>query len=202
MVKTEVKLERDDDLVKREVKLERDDDLVKREVKLERDDGLETVEPVRLSTGFVDRKFSTLSSEDIKEEKVVEPLVQDNLQNTISSCATKKRNIPIWLSLVASNGGNKNAPLRQISPTYMRIKNSYMQLSYLKKYVAKKLDLKTEDEVGLYLENELLNSSTMLFDLWERWVSTKRDVDIKNFEAGSSSADYVMVVNYGRNMNM
>ncbi|CAH8277246.1 unnamed protein product [Arabidopsis lyrata] len=178
------------------------------EAKLENDNP-KIVEQVKLSNGFEDQKSSPLPNEETKEETSrgetsgekpgkEKGVVQDTLQDRISSVATKKRNTPIWFRLVASNQDNTIAPLQQISSSSIRVKNSNMQLSFIKKYLVKKLDLKSENEVELYLENEPLDSSIMLPDLWQYWISTKKDVDVRNVKVGSSGADYIMAINYGR----
>ncbi|KAG7548257.1 hypothetical protein ISN44_As12g034520 [Arabidopsis suecica] len=183
------------------------------EAKLERDANQVLVGQVKLSNGFEDQKSSPLPNEETKDETSrgetsgekpgkEKGVVKDTLQDRISSVAIKKRNTPIWFRLVASNQENTIAPLQQIASSSIRVKNSNMQLSFIKKYLVKKLNLKSENEVELYLENEPLDSSIMLPDLWQYWISTKKDVDVRNVKVGSSGADYMMAINYGRKSGM
>lgn len=53
-------------------------------------------------------------------------------------------------------------------------------------------------QVELYLYNEPLDSLMTLYELLQYWIMAKAEDDIIYTQAGSSGADYVMVVNYGR----
>ncbi|KAL1208131.1 E3 ubiquitin protein ligase DRIP1 [Cardamine amara subsp. amara] len=119
----------------------------------------------------------------------------DKRQDTTFSVPTQT---PLWFRLVASNQEDTNEPLHQTSASYIKVKDSNLKVSYLKKYIVKKLDLKSEDEVELYLDNEPLDSLMTLYELLQYWIMKKPEGDLINTQAGSSGADCVMVINYGR----
>ncbi|KAJ6359966.1 hypothetical protein OIU77_004049 [Salix suchowensis] len=58
-----------------------------------------------------------------------------------------RRNGPIWFSLVASEDQKEDASLPQIPTCYLRIKDGRMPVSFIQKYLVKKLDLDSETEV-------------------------------------------------------
>ncbi|KAL7198681.1 hypothetical protein ACSBR2_021064 [Camellia fascicularis] len=62
------------------------------------------------------------------------------------SARSEKRIGPIWFSLVASEEQEGHAPLPQISASYLRIKDGNVPVSFIQKYLMRKLDLKSEDE--------------------------------------------------------
>ncbi|XP_027351753.1 E3 ubiquitin protein ligase DRIP2 isoform X3 [Abrus precatorius] len=56
------------------------------------------------------------------------------------------RTSPIWFSLVASENQEGDAPLPQIPASYVRIKDGSVPVSFIQKYLMKKLDLTSETE--------------------------------------------------------
>ncbi|CAA2958396.1 E3 ubiquitin ligase DRIP2-like [Olea europaea subsp. europaea] len=64
-----------------------------------------------------------------------------------TSAKWERRNDPIWFSLVASDDQRRDAVLPQISASYLRIKDGNIPVSFIQKYLKKKLNLTSEDEV-------------------------------------------------------
>ncbi|KAJ1375332.1 hypothetical protein SESBI_51137, partial [Sesbania bispinosa] len=58
----------------------------------------------------------------------------------------KRKNSPIWFSLVASEDQKGVVPLPQISACYLRIKDGTVPVTFIQKYLVKKLNLASETE--------------------------------------------------------
>ncbi|KAF3789022.1 E3 ubiquitin protein ligase [Nymphaea thermarum] len=115
------------------------------------------------------------------------------------SCLKREKKIShVWFSLVASDNQEGDEALPQISACYLRIKDGNIPVSFIKKYLVKKLDLKSEAEVEISCCGQpVLPSLAMhsLVDLWLRKSSTSKRVAAAS---GSSAKDLVMVLAYAR----
>ncbi|KAE8022605.1 hypothetical protein FH972_008391 [Carpinus fangiana] len=109
-----------------------------------------------------------------------------------------RRFSPLWFSLVASDEQAGDAPLPQISSCYLRVKDGSLPVSFIKKYLVKKLDLASEAEVEILLWGQPLISSQQLHDLVDMWLQTKPTSERIETSVGSSAKDFVMVLSYGR----
>ncbi|KAJ4719680.1 E3 ubiquitin protein ligase DRIP2-like [Melia azedarach] len=110
----------------------------------------------------------------------------------------KRRNNPIWFSLIASEDQRGDASLPQISTCFLRIKDGQMPVSFIQKYLVKKLDLTSETEVELFCRGQPVVPTLQLHnlvDLWFRTASTSKKVPAS---VGSSAKDFVMVLSYCR----
>ncbi|KAK9291991.1 hypothetical protein L1049_019943 [Liquidambar formosana] len=110
-----------------------------------------------------------------------------------------RRNSPIWFSLVASEDQEGDIPLPQISACYLRIKDGNLPVSFIQKYLVKKLDLRSEAEVEILFQGQPVLPTLKLHnlvDLWLRTASTSK----KRVPAtvGASAKDFVMVLSYSR----
>ncbi|XP_074311444.1 E3 ubiquitin protein ligase DRIP2-like isoform X1 [Silene latifolia] len=109
------------------------------------------------------------------------------------------RDGPIWFSLVASLDQEGVEPLPQVSAAFLRVKDASQPVSFIQKYLMKKLELTSEEEQvqvmchGQAVMPHLKLSS--LVDLWLRTSSTPKKV--KTF-VGGSAKDFVMVLSYSR----
>ncbi|XP_062084463.1 E3 ubiquitin protein ligase DRIP2-like [Humulus lupulus] len=115
-----------------------------------------------------------------------------------SGANRSRRNSPIWFSLVASEERKGVASLPQISACYLRIKDGKMPVSFIQKYLVKKLELKDEAEVEILCRGQPVLPSLPLqnlVDLWFRTASTSKKVPAS---VGSSAKDFVMVLSYCR----
>ncbi|XP_050224542.1 E3 ubiquitin protein ligase DRIP2-like [Mercurialis annua] len=109
-----------------------------------------------------------------------------------------RRNCPIWFTLVASEDQKGDASLPQISAGYLRIKDGKMPVSFIQKYLVKKLDLTSEAEVEIMCRGQSVLPTLQLqnlVDLWFRTASTTKKVPAP---VGSSAKDFVMVLSYCR----
>ncbi|CAL1389725.1 unnamed protein product [Linum trigynum] len=109
-----------------------------------------------------------------------------------------RRNCPVWFSLVASEKRG-DASLPQIPTCYLRIKDGKVPVSFIQKYIVKKLELSSDVEVEIMCQGQPVVPTLQLHnlvDLWFRNASTKR-VEVP---VGSSARDFVMVLSYCRKL--
>ncbi|KAF8394333.1 hypothetical protein HHK36_020541 [Tetracentron sinense] len=120
-------------------------------------------------------------------------------QTVLDAMGVKRsRSSPIWFSLVASENQEGNAPLPQISARYLRIKDGNILVSFIHKYLVKKLDLTSETEVEITCQGQPVVATLQLhnlIDLWFRTVSTSKR---GRASMGTSAKDFVMVLAYAR----
>ncbi|GAB2228873.1 hypothetical protein Drorol1_Dr00023006 [Drosera rotundifolia] len=105
---------------------------------------------------------------------------------------------PVWFTLVASNNEGEAAPLPQISIGYLRVKDSSMPVSHIQKYLARKLDLSNETEVLLSFQGQPLFPSLQLQSVLQLWLQTAPSSNRIQTTVGSSGKEFVMVLNYSR----
>ncbi|XP_059300868.1 E3 ubiquitin protein ligase DRIP2-like isoform X1 [Lycium ferocissimum] len=120
-------------------------------------------------------------------------------QTVLDAMATKceRRNNPIWFSLVASEDQEGDAPLPQISASYLRIKDGNIPVSFIQKYLMRKLDLMSEDEVEIRCMGQLILPTLQLNTLVDMWLETTSSEKVPAI-TGSSAKDFVMVLVYAR----
>ncbi|GAU25838.1 hypothetical protein TSUD_31020 [Trifolium subterraneum] len=102
-----------------------------------------------------------------------------------------------WFSLVASKEQELGA-LPQISFPYLRVKDGSLPVSHIKKYIVKKLNLASEDEVEILLGDKPVLCSMQLQNLMELWLETMSKNERVETSVGSSAKDFVMVLSYRR----
>ncbi|KDO53911.1 hypothetical protein CISIN_1g017653mg [Citrus sinensis] len=105
---------------------------------------------------------------------------------------------PIWFSLVASDEQEGDEPLPQISSCYLRVKDGRLPVSFIKRYIVKKLNLISEAEVEISLRGQPVLSTLELHNLINWWVQTSSASERIQTVVGSSAKDFVMVLSYGR----
>ncbi|KAG5587460.1 hypothetical protein H5410_047894 [Solanum commersonii] len=120
---------------------------------------------------------------------------QTVLDATTARC--ERRIYPIWFSLVASEDQEGDAPLPQISASYLRIKDGNIPVSFIQKYLMRKLDLKSEDEVEIRCMGQAIAPSLPLNSLADMWLQTTPSERIPAI-IGSSAKDFVMALAYAR----
>lgn len=109
-----------------------------------------------------------------------------------------RRNYPIWFSLVASNELEGDAvSLPQISASYLRIKDGNIPVSFIQKYLKRKLDLTNDVEVDIKCMGQTVIPTLTLNTLVDLWLQTTGTERVKT-EIGSSAKDFVMVLGYAR----
>ncbi|CAN1176624.1 E3 ubiquitin protein ligase DRIP2 [Linum perenne] len=108
-----------------------------------------------------------------------------------------RRDLPVWFSLVASNDKNEDASLPQIPTPYLRIKDGKMPVSFIQKYLVKKLDLSNEAEVEIMCRGQPVVPTLQLQNLVDLWFQNAQSKKVAA-TVGSSAKEFVMVLSYCR----
>ncbi|MED6129066.1 hypothetical protein PIB30_104145 [Stylosanthes scabra] len=108
------------------------------------------------------------------------------------------KNSPIWFSLVASEDQKGDVPLPQISACYLRIKDGTVPVSFIQKYLVKKLNLTNEAEVEIMCRGQPVLPNLQLHNLVDLWFCTPSASKKMPASVGSSAKDFVMVLSYCR----
>ncbi|KGN56915.1 E3 ubiquitin protein ligase DRIP2 [Cucumis sativus] len=124
--------------------------------------------------------------------------LQDPLGDIDADRQCNKSSSPIWFQLVASDHQEGNEPLPQISSNYLRVSDGSIPVSFIQKYLAKKLGLASEIEVEISFKGQPVSSTLHLHDIVELWRHTTTKVELIQISVGSSAKDFVMVLSYGR----
>jgi len=160
----------------------------------------------------VPRKLHTTGPERVSVSRK-QRAVAGSLENG-SSMKYERRSNPVWFALLASENQVGDNALPQISKYYLRIKDGNVPVSYVKKYLVKKLELKNESEVEITCCGQPIVPSLSLYSLVEFWIqyaassdrlSSMQDVDperaVSKFSSGAgnpSAEEFMMVLIYGR----
>ncbi|KAK0598900.1 hypothetical protein LWI29_000522 [Acer saccharum] len=115
-----------------------------------------------------------------------------------SGAKHKRKSAPIWFSLIASDDQNGGASLPQVSACYLRIKDGKMPVSFIQKYLVKKLDLTSEAEVEILCRGQPLLPTLQLHNLVDLWFRTGSTAKKVPASVGSSAKEFVMVLSYSR----
>ncbi|XP_057964032.1 E3 ubiquitin protein ligase DRIP2 [Malania oleifera] len=115
-----------------------------------------------------------------------------------ASAKYERRIGPIWFSLVASEDQEGDAPLPQISASYLRIKDGSIPVSFIQKYLMRKLDLKSEAEIEIKCMGQPVVPELQMYNLVDLWLQTASTPQRINAFVGSSAKDFVMVLAYAR----
>ncbi|XP_044466359.1 E3 ubiquitin protein ligase DRIP2-like isoform X1 [Mangifera indica] len=113
----------------------------------------------------------------------------------------ERRSGPIWFSLVASKVQEGGLPLPQIPASYLRIKDGKVPVSFIQKYLMKKLDLTNESEVEIKCMGESVIPTLELYNLVDLWLQTASTPEKVAAKIGSSAKDFVMVLTYSRKVH-
>ncbi|KAG8477748.1 hypothetical protein CXB51_027564 [Gossypium anomalum] len=108
---------------------------------------------------------------------------------------------PVWFSLVASEDQEGGAPLPQIPAIYLRIKDGNMPVSFIQKYLMKKLDLTDEAEVEIKCMGQPVLPTLQLYNLVDLWLQTASTSQRVAASVGSCAKDFVMVLAYARKVS-
>ncbi|KAJ7562746.1 hypothetical protein O6H91_03G082900 [Diphasiastrum complanatum] len=122
-----------------------------------------------------------------------------------------ERRTDIWFTLKAAENQMEDGALQQISTPYIRIKDGRLPVSLVKKYLAQKLDLRSETEVEITCRGQPVVSSLPLESVQNIWLATFSGAipslpeqetctrESCNANQSDSSQDVLMVLTYGRN---
>ncbi|PKU63500.1 E3 ubiquitin protein ligase DRIP2 isoform X1 [Dendrobium catenatum] len=115
----------------------------------------------------------------------------------VADAARERRICPVWLSLLSSADQNGDSPLPQISASYLRIKEGNLPVSSLQKYLVKKLNLASEEEVEIACRGQPVNPTLSLHELTDQWLNHGSSQRVKA-SVGNSAKDFIMVLTYSR----
>ncbi|KAG5588026.1 hypothetical protein H5410_048460 [Solanum commersonii] len=90
------------------------------------------------------------------------------------------------------------SPLPQISTHYIKIKDLNKPSSYIKKYLAHKLSLQSEEEVELRMLGMPIHPDLPIKDLEKLWFRVAPHSGKSSVKVGSSAKELVMVLKYSR----
>ncbi|KAE8675097.1 E3 ubiquitin protein ligase DRIP2 [Hibiscus syriacus] len=121
-------------------------------------------------------------------------------QAVLDACGPKheRRKGPVWFSLVALEDQEGGASLPQIPANYLRIKDGIVPVSFIQKYLMKKLDLTNEAEVEIKCMGQPVLPTLQLYNLVDLWLQTASTSQRIAASAGSSAKEFVMVLAYAR----
>ncbi|XP_008788123.1 E3 ubiquitin protein ligase DRIP2-like isoform X1 [Phoenix dactylifera] len=115
-----------------------------------------------------------------------------------SASAQRERRInQVWFSLVPSFDQEGDSPLPQIPANYLRIKDGNLTVSFIQKYLAKKLNIASEAEVEIKCRGQPVNPILTLHNLVDTWLRGESSQTVQA-SSGTSGKEFVMVLAYGR----
>ncbi|XP_024009115.1 E3 ubiquitin protein ligase DRIP1 isoform X2 [Eutrema salsugineum] len=119
-------------------------------------------------------------------------------QQDESSAKRERRYGPVWFSLVASS--DQEVCLPQIPANFLRIRDGNIPVSFIQKYLMRKLDLESESEIEIRCMGEAVMPTLELQKVVDLWL--QRSSNRQRFAAsiGSSAKDYMMVLVYARKL--
>ncbi|KAJ7514642.1 hypothetical protein O6H91_23G053700 [Diphasiastrum complanatum] len=159
------------------------------------------------------------SNNSLSKEMINRPLATNNqgLQarspNFVSALSHEKSN-EVWFTLRAAENQAADGALPQISAPYIRIRDGRLPVSLVKKYLARKLDLRSETEVEITCRGQPVVSSLPLESVQNIWLATASaaflfpEEEIGTREPYNATCttidtacakDVLMVLTYGRN---
>ncbi|CAI0434313.1 unnamed protein product [Linum tenue] len=115
-----------------------------------------------------------------------------------SSSKQESRVTPVWFSLVASSEQEGDASLPQISANYLRINDGSIPVSFIHKYLKRKLDLHSEEEIEIKCMGQPVVPTLQLRNLVDQWIQKESTSERAAARVGSSAKEFVMVLAYAR----
>ncbi|XP_047310804.1 E3 ubiquitin protein ligase DRIP2-like isoform X2 [Impatiens glandulifera] len=120
---------------------------------------------------------------------------------SIKGAKENRPNCPIWFSLVASRDQREIDALPQIPAGYLRVKDGNLPVSFIQKYLMKKLDLTSEAEVEITCQGNRVLPTLQLQNVLDLWLQTPSATSRKvSASVGSSAKEFVMVLSYSRKL--
>lgn len=115
----------------------------------------------------------------------------------IMGAKVNRPNCPVWFSLVASRD-QRDIALPQIPAGYLRVKDANLPVSFIQKYLMKKLDLTSEAEVEITCQGHSILPTLQLHNVLDLWLQTSATSKSFSASVGSSAKEFVMVLSYSR----
>ncbi|GAB4836009.1 hypothetical protein Ancab_000927 [Ancistrocladus abbreviatus] len=122
----------------------------------------------------------------------------NSTQFVVNASRHYRENIPIWFSLVASEDQEGDATLPQVSAGFLRVKDGSMPVSFIQRYLVKKLDLTSEAEVQISCQGQPLLPNLQLRSLLDQWLRSAPTSKRVCTNVGNSAKEFVMVLSYSR----
>ncbi|KAF9619088.1 hypothetical protein IFM89_005102 [Coptis chinensis] len=123
-----------------------------------------------------------------------------SIQYVLDSGAAQRRGTgPVWFRLLASEDQEGDAPLPQISKSYMHLKNGDLPISKIQSYLMHKLNLGNLNEVEITYHGQPVSPEVRLNSLIQWWLRTAAPSHRVQTTIGSSAADFVLELHYQRN---
>ncbi|KAG6537867.1 E3 ubiquitin protein ligase DRIP2-like [Zingiber officinale] len=113
-----------------------------------------------------------------------------------SNTQSDKRTTPFWFSLVSSFDQSGGSSFPQISTNYLRIKDGNIPVSYIQKYLVKKLNLFNEDEVEITCRNEPVMPTMSLNNVVAQWLRGTPPSQRLPAVIGTSAKDFIVMLGY------
>ncbi|XP_045795061.1 E3 ubiquitin protein ligase DRIP2-like [Trifolium pratense] len=145
-----------------------------------------------------DKDGNTLPSGPVKRKRLRPSNQKRAAASEMSASAHNRKNSPIWFTLVASEDQNGEVSLPQISACYLRIKDGTVPVSFIQKYLMKKLNLASEAEVEIMCRGQPVLPSLQMHNLVDLWFCTSSTSKKLPASVGSSAKDFVMALSYCR----
>lgn len=126
------------------------------------------------------------------------------VNNMATFTKQKKQNAGFWFVLQAADTQMGTNALPQIATRYLRIKDGKLPISIVKKYLVKKLHLKSENEVEITCRGQPVVPNLPLESVRGIWFATMPSSSeyVAPYECRreihNSAEDYLMVLTYGR----
>ncbi|XP_010457826.1 PREDICTED: E3 ubiquitin protein ligase DRIP1-like [Camelina sativa] len=117
-----------------------------------------------------------------------------------SGAKQESRNGPVWFSLVTSNDKEGETSLPQIPANFLRIKDGNIPVSFIQKYLMRKLDIKSEAEIEISCMGEVVIPTLKLYNVVDLWLQKSSNHERFAASVGSSAKDFMMVLVYARKL--
>ncbi|KAG7653329.1 Zinc finger RING-type [Arabidopsis suecica] len=117
-----------------------------------------------------------------------------------SSAKQERRNGPVWFSLVASSDQEGGTSLPQIPANFLRIRDGNIQVSFIQKYLMRKLDLESETEIEVRCMGEAVIPTLTLHKVVDLWLQKSSKHQRFAASIGSSAKEFMMVLDYARKL--
>ncbi|KAK8502394.1 hypothetical protein V6N12_046180 [Hibiscus sabdariffa] len=152
----------------------------------------------RQNSKFLDEKSGTnLLSKPVKRTRLhVEEQKKAASSNRTLGYKRNRKNNPVWFSLVAYEDRIGHSSLPQLSACYLRIKDGRMPVSFIQKYLVKKLDLTSEAKVEIMCRGQPVLPSLQLHNLVDYWFRSGSMAKKIPATVGSSAKDFVVNLSY------
>ncbi|KAJ1293662.1 hypothetical protein BS78_01G086000 [Paspalum vaginatum] len=143
-----------------------------------------------------DNNGSSSEFAPLEEKATAENNSNQRLLSSASVLHDPKRT-PVWFSLVALSNQKEDPQLPQLSNNYLRVRDGSLHISSVQRYIMKKLDLASENEVEIICHGEPVSPSSTLLGLVELWLRRETSEPVQT-SLGAPANEFVMALGYRR----